>query len=111
MECGNEHYAKTFDKIEDFLDKRRDSEEQLLHIINTRTKAAIIHIILGLGHIFRQQGHEYLSDMPDIINLLETELRNFNTEDFIHKNRGQHPEPRSDQQETEDNDIMTEDRT
>eukprot|EP00972_Heterocapsa_arctica_P072983 10777825-Heterocapsa_arctica.AAC.1 len=48
--------------------------------------------------------------MPDIINFLETELRNFITEEFTHKSRGQHPEPRKDQQETEDNEVMTEDR-
>eukprot|EP00972_Heterocapsa_arctica_P018066 2670126-Heterocapsa_arctica.AAC.1 len=48
--------------------------------------------------------------MPDIINVLETELRNFNTEDFTHKIREQQPEPRNDQQETEDNETMTEDR-
>eukprot|EP00972_Heterocapsa_arctica_P012313 1806633-Heterocapsa_arctica.AAC.1 len=48
--------------------------------------------------------------MPDIINVLETELRNFNKEDFTHKTRGQQPEPRNDQQETADNEIITEDR-
>eukprot|EP00972_Heterocapsa_arctica_P068935 10185814-Heterocapsa_arctica.AAC.1 len=37
---------------------------------------------------------------------METELRTFNTEGFSHKSRGQHPDPRNDQHETEDNEIM-----
>eukprot|EP00972_Heterocapsa_arctica_P062981 9291176-Heterocapsa_arctica.AAC.1 len=57
LEYGNNHFAKTFDMIEEHLDKGRGTKEMLLNKISTRTKAAIVQSILGLGLIFRQQGH------------------------------------------------------
>eukprot|EP00972_Heterocapsa_arctica_P094936 13999379-Heterocapsa_arctica.AAC.1 len=53
--------------------------------------------ILGLGQIYRQQGHSELLDMPDIINFPEAELRELNMYDYTHRIRGQHPEARNDQ--------------
>eukprot|EP00972_Heterocapsa_arctica_P023279 3429903-Heterocapsa_arctica.AAC.1 len=44
--------------------------------------------------------------MPDIINFLEAELRDFNMGDYTHKLRGQHPEARNGQ--FADTEIMTE---
>eukprot|EP00972_Heterocapsa_arctica_P110584 16283103-Heterocapsa_arctica.AAC.1 len=64
----------------------------MLSEINCRTKANIIQSILGLGHIFRQQRHPELSDLPDIVNYLETELRFSDMNDIVHKTRGQHPQ-------------------
>eukprot|EP00972_Heterocapsa_arctica_P073523 10859627-Heterocapsa_arctica.AAC.1 len=49
LERGNDHCSKVFDKIEDALDQDRASREELLQEINARTKANIIHSILGLG--------------------------------------------------------------
>eukprot|EP00972_Heterocapsa_arctica_P039650 5843431-Heterocapsa_arctica.AAC.1 len=57
LEFGNDHFAKTFDRIEEHLDKRRGTTYMLLNGINTRTTATIVQSILGLGLIFRQQGH------------------------------------------------------
>eukprot|EP00972_Heterocapsa_arctica_P080030 11794634-Heterocapsa_arctica.AAC.1 len=74
--------------------------------IMTRTQATIILSILGLGLIYRQQGHSELADMPDIINFLEAELRGLNMDDYMHRIRGQHPETRDDQ--IADTEIMTE---
>eukprot|EP00972_Heterocapsa_arctica_P095935 14155756-Heterocapsa_arctica.AAC.1 len=106
LEFGNDHLAKTFDRIVEQLNKRRASKETLLNEINTRTKANIILSILGLGLIYRQQGYSELSDMPDIINFVEAELRELNMDDYMHKIRGQHPEARNNQ--IADTEIMTE---
>eukprot|EP00972_Heterocapsa_arctica_P068898 10179502-Heterocapsa_arctica.AAC.1 len=46
----------------------------ILTEINCTMKANIIQSILGLGHVFRQQRHPELTDLPDIVNYLETEL-------------------------------------
>eukprot|EP00972_Heterocapsa_arctica_P045914 6775535-Heterocapsa_arctica.AAC.1 len=46
----------------------------ILNEINCTTKANVIHSILGLGHVFRQQRHPELAGLPDIVNYLETEL-------------------------------------
>eukprot|EP00972_Heterocapsa_arctica_P048940 7210141-Heterocapsa_arctica.AAC.1 len=62
LEYGNDHLARTFDRIEEHLNKRRASKETLLNEINTRTKANIIMSILGLGLIYKQQGHSELSE-------------------------------------------------
>eukprot|EP00972_Heterocapsa_arctica_P113739 16438819-Heterocapsa_arctica.AAC.1 len=78
LEYGNNHLANIFDRIEERLNKRGATQYTLLNEINTRTKANIILSILGLGLIYRQQGHLELVDMPDIINLLEAELRELN---------------------------------
>eukprot|EP00972_Heterocapsa_arctica_P037960 5586894-Heterocapsa_arctica.AAC.1 len=50
----------------------------MLSEINCTTKANIIQSILGLGHVVRQQRHPELTDLPDIVNFLEAELRFFN---------------------------------
>eukprot|EP00972_Heterocapsa_arctica_P071115 10506046-Heterocapsa_arctica.AAC.1 len=71
-------------------------KETLLNEINTITKANIIMSILGLRQIYRQQGHAELSDMPDIINFLEAELRNLDMDDYTRRIRGQHPEARNE---------------
>eukprot|EP00972_Heterocapsa_arctica_P093759 13830250-Heterocapsa_arctica.AAC.1 len=46
--------------------------------------------------------------MTEITNEMETELRNFNAEDYIHKRRGQHPDRWNDLDNAEDNEIMAE---
>eukprot|EP00972_Heterocapsa_arctica_P114125 16440880-Heterocapsa_arctica.AAC.1 len=74
------------------LNANRTVQYSMLSEINCRTKANIIQSILGLGHIIRQQRHPELSDLPDIVNFLEPELRFFDMNDYVHKNRGQHPE-------------------
>eukprot|EP00972_Heterocapsa_arctica_P037123 5464729-Heterocapsa_arctica.AAC.1 len=57
LEIGNHHCATISDNIEEYLDDRRGTTEGLLNQINTRTKAAIVNSILGLGLIYRQRGH------------------------------------------------------
>eukprot|EP00972_Heterocapsa_arctica_P085347 12578428-Heterocapsa_arctica.AAC.1 len=42
LEYGNDHLARTFDRIEEHLNKRRASIYTLLNNINTITKASII---------------------------------------------------------------------
>eukprot|EP00972_Heterocapsa_arctica_P105162 15495983-Heterocapsa_arctica.AAC.1 len=74
------------------MDDKRGTKEELLDQLSIRTKAAIIESILGLGHIFKQQGYKELKDMPDIIHEMETDLRNYNTENYKHKIRGQQPD-------------------
>eukprot|EP00972_Heterocapsa_arctica_P068784 10165457-Heterocapsa_arctica.AAC.1 len=49
-----------------------------------------------------------LKDMPDIINEMESDLRNFNTESFKHKIRGQHPDRGNPLGDPEENDVMGE---
>eukprot|EP00972_Heterocapsa_arctica_P014141 2082887-Heterocapsa_arctica.AAC.1 len=92
LEYGNEHFANIVDRIQERLNKNRARIETLLNEINTRTKANILQSILGLGQISRQQQHMELSDMLDIVNLIEAELRNVNMDDITHRTRGQHPE-------------------
>eukprot|EP00972_Heterocapsa_arctica_P102789 15150742-Heterocapsa_arctica.AAC.1 len=59
---------------------------------SVRAKAAIIESILELGYIFKHKGYEESKDMPDIISEMEKDLRDFKSENFKHKNRGQHPD-------------------
>eukprot|EP00972_Heterocapsa_arctica_P053462 7874178-Heterocapsa_arctica.AAC.1 len=54
LEYGNDHLANIFDRIQERLNKNSVRIETLLNNINTRTKANIIHSILGLGQIYRQ---------------------------------------------------------
>eukprot|EP00972_Heterocapsa_arctica_P037436 5510224-Heterocapsa_arctica.AAC.1 len=77
------------DYVNSGMDCARGTEEFKLGITD-RTKAAIIESILGLGYIFTNRRYEELIDMPDIINLMETGLREFKTENSRHKERGQH---------------------
>eukprot|EP00972_Heterocapsa_arctica_P043225 6375443-Heterocapsa_arctica.AAC.1 len=92
LEYGNDHLAKIFDRLQKRLNNNIIVPiDTLLNDINTRTKANIIHTILGLGQICRQQQHSELADMPDIVHFLEQELRELNTDDFTHRTRGQHP--------------------
>eukprot|EP00972_Heterocapsa_arctica_P104756 15437777-Heterocapsa_arctica.AAC.1 len=102
-ECGNDHYASYFYQIKRQMDDNRGMKEVILDIISVRTKAAIIESILGLGYIYKNNGYEELKDMPDIINEMETDLRDFKPENFKHKNRGQHPDTVEGR---EDNNIM-----
>eukprot|EP00972_Heterocapsa_arctica_P074899 11054626-Heterocapsa_arctica.AAC.1 len=83
-------------------------KEKLLDNITDITKAAIMESILGLGCIFQQQGFMELQDMPDIINEMESELRNSNTENFKRKIRGQHPDRWNSLDDAEENEIMGE---
>eukprot|EP00972_Heterocapsa_arctica_P114724 16443969-Heterocapsa_arctica.AAC.1 len=108
MECGNDHYSRFFDQIKGQMDKKRGTKEKLLGTITIRTKAAIIENILGLGHIFKQKGYEELKDMPSIINEMEAELRDSNSENFHHKIRGQRPDRWNDLGIAEENEIMAE---
>eukprot|EP00972_Heterocapsa_arctica_P060531 8930096-Heterocapsa_arctica.AAC.1 len=87
LECGNDHYALYFYQIKRQMDGQRGMTEDILDTISVRTKAAIIYSILGLGYIFKHKGYEELKDMPDIINDMEKYLRNFQPENFKHKNR------------------------
>eukprot|EP00972_Heterocapsa_arctica_P115939 16450488-Heterocapsa_arctica.AAC.2 len=77
------------DYINSGMDYARGTEEFKLGI-SDRTEAAIIESILGLGYISTNRGEEELIDMPDIINLMETGLREFNAAIFRHKERGHH---------------------
>ena len=91
LEFGTEHTAMVFDKLMIKLNEIRIREDfTIINEINMRTKANIVLSILGLGHIFRQQGFHELRDIPFIVNLLETELR-FHDMRMAHKTRGQHP--------------------
>eukprot|EP00972_Heterocapsa_arctica_P114135 16440912-Heterocapsa_arctica.AAC.1 len=92
LECGNDRYAMYFDQIRGHLDEKRGAKEMLLDSITDITNTAIVESILGLGYVFKHKGFMELKDMPDIINGMESELRNFNTENFKHKIRGQHPD-------------------
>eukprot|EP00972_Heterocapsa_arctica_P099392 14666865-Heterocapsa_arctica.AAC.1 len=51
LECGNEQSARLFGHIKEQMDKKTGTREKLLGTIKTRTKAAIIESILGLGCI------------------------------------------------------------
>eukprot|EP00972_Heterocapsa_arctica_P098368 14516879-Heterocapsa_arctica.AAC.1 len=64
-------YARCMDYINSGLDCARGTEEFKLGISD-------------------KTGDEELIDMPDIINFMETGLREFKTENFRHKERGQH---------------------
>eukprot|EP00972_Heterocapsa_arctica_P023734 3497840-Heterocapsa_arctica.AAC.1 len=66
LEYGNDRYSKIFDMMLDILNENRTVQYSLLREINCRTMANIIQNILGLGHLFRQQRHPELSDLPDI---------------------------------------------
>eukprot|EP00972_Heterocapsa_arctica_P092755 13679221-Heterocapsa_arctica.AAC.1 len=69
------------------MDDKRGTKEELLDQLSVRTKAAIIQSILGLGYIFKELGDKELKDMPDIINDMETDLRNYSTDNYKHKIR------------------------
>eukprot|EP00972_Heterocapsa_arctica_P077869 11485902-Heterocapsa_arctica.AAC.1 len=71
---------------------RVEQDYTILNEINRIIKTNIIQSILGFGHIYRQQRHPELADMPNIVNYLETELR-FSDMKTIRKTRGQHPQP------------------
>ena len=91
IEFGTEHTAMGFDKLMVKLNEIRAREDYtIINEINMRTKASIVQSILGLGHIYRQQGFIELRNLPHIVNLLETELR-FHHLRMTHKTRGQHP--------------------
>eukprot|EP00972_Heterocapsa_arctica_P052033 7656154-Heterocapsa_arctica.AAC.1 len=92
LEYGSEQLATIFDNLEEILNAISTLPWTILNQINRRTKADIMLSILGLGHIFREQRHPELQDMPDMINLLETELRKFDMDDYTHQARGQYPE-------------------
>eukprot|EP00972_Heterocapsa_arctica_P059646 8795921-Heterocapsa_arctica.AAC.1 len=93
LEYGIEHLSEVFNKMMVKLNANRVKQDYtILNEINRITKANIIQRILGLGHIFRQQRHPELADMPNIVNCLEAELR-FHDMKIIHKTRGQHPQP------------------
>eukprot|EP00972_Heterocapsa_arctica_P054770 8072644-Heterocapsa_arctica.AAC.1 len=66
LEYGNDHYSQIFDMLMERLNANGPVQYSMLSEINCRTKANIIQSILGLGHIFRQQRHPELSDLPDI---------------------------------------------
>ncbi len=88
LEQGNTHLARTFDHWLNNIE-RRTYPESSLRDLNFITKANIILSILGLGHIFRQQRHQELRDLPAMVNFLETELRKPPVSDVSHKPRGQ----------------------
>eukprot|EP00972_Heterocapsa_arctica_P075130 11085895-Heterocapsa_arctica.AAC.1 len=103
--------ANIFDRLQKRLNNNIIAPiDTLMNEINTRTKANIIHSILGLGQICRQQQqHPELVDMPDIVNFLEGELRELNVDDYTHRTRGQRPLARDDQDA--DTEIMMDDYT
>eukprot|EP00972_Heterocapsa_arctica_P090632 13372131-Heterocapsa_arctica.AAC.1 len=68
---------------------RSDKDYTILHDIDRVTKTNIIQSIVGLGHVYRQQRHQELTDLPCIVNFLEVELRIFDLS-TIHKRRGEH---------------------
>ncbi len=99
-----------FDKLMVKLNEIRIKENYtIVNEISQRTKAGIVLSILGLGHIFKQQGFVELSDLPHIINFQETELR-INDMRMTHKIRGQHPAGQgvANQRESEDTEMMME---
>eukprot|EP00972_Heterocapsa_arctica_P096400 14221601-Heterocapsa_arctica.AAC.1 len=55
LECGDEQNARLFDHLKGQMDKKKGTREKRLGTIKTRTKAAIIESILGLGYIFKQK--------------------------------------------------------
>ncbi len=108
IEFGTVHTAMVFDKLMVKLNEIRIKEDfTIINEISQRTKAGIVLSILGLGHIFKQQGFWELKDLPHIINFLETELR-FNDMRMTHKIRGQHPAGQgvANQRESEDTEMM-----
>eukprot|EP00972_Heterocapsa_arctica_P021615 3179076-Heterocapsa_arctica.AAC.1 len=67
LEYGNDHLSKIFDKHMERLNTDRTVQYYtILNEINCKTKANIIQSIFGLGHVFRQQRHPELADLPDI---------------------------------------------
>jgi hypothetical protein len=105
LEFGTEHTAMVFDKLMIKLNEIRIREDYtIINEINMKTKANIVLSILGLGHIFRQQGFHELRDIPFIVNLLETELR-FHDMRMAHKTRGQHPAESSGSYQVANDDI------
>eukprot|EP00972_Heterocapsa_arctica_P027789 4087666-Heterocapsa_arctica.AAC.1 len=67
LECGNDHISRTFDMLMAMLNADRNlPDHNILREINCTTKANINQSIPGLGHIFRQQRHPELADLPDI---------------------------------------------
>eukprot|EP00972_Heterocapsa_arctica_P036357 5350537-Heterocapsa_arctica.AAC.1 len=79
LDYGNDRYSKIFDKQMERLNTNKTAQYYImLSEINCTTKANIIQSILGLGHALRQQRHPELTDLPDNVNFLETELRFFN---------------------------------
>eukprot|EP00972_Heterocapsa_arctica_P052602 7739444-Heterocapsa_arctica.AAC.1 len=73
----HDHYARYFDQIKRQMDDKRGMAEGIMDNISVRTKAAIIESILGFGYMFKHKGYEELDDMPDIINEMEKDLRDF----------------------------------
>ena len=108
IEFGTEHTAMVFDKLMVRLNEIRTREDYtIINEISQKTKASIVQSTLGLGHIYRQQGFVELSDLPHIVNFMETELR-FHDMRMTHKTRGQHPAgpAGTNQWEDEDTEIM-----
>ncbi len=96
-----------FDKLMVKLNEIRIKEDDtIINEISQRTKAGIVLSILGLGHIFKQQGFWELKDLPFITNCLETELR-FNDMRMTHKVRGQHPSGQGIAEQIESEDSMS----
>eukprot|EP00972_Heterocapsa_arctica_P066710 9844503-Heterocapsa_arctica.AAC.1 len=67
LDYGNDHYSQVFDKLMQLLNTSRTVQHYyILSEINRTTKANITQSIFGHGHVFRQQRHSELTDLPDI---------------------------------------------
>eukprot|EP00972_Heterocapsa_arctica_P046562 6871441-Heterocapsa_arctica.AAC.1 len=72
LEYGIDHISKVFNILMEKLNASRVKKDYtILNEINQITKANIIQSILGLGHVYRQQRHPELMDLPFIVNFLE----------------------------------------
>eukprot|EP00972_Heterocapsa_arctica_P024124 3555050-Heterocapsa_arctica.AAC.1 len=60
--------------MERLNDTRVRQDHTIIDEINQTTKANIMHSILGLGQIYREQAFTELLDLPNIVSYLETQL-------------------------------------